>query len=302
MIKMIRRYKFFVFLLMISACNDRANIELPPHVPKLVVHSYVETGTYFDIIVGRTFPSDMFVIDTQTYVRNATVVLYENGIARDTLEYYVPTRHYTSATVKAVAGNTYRITVTAPGFEPVEATSYATFPVPTNWFRVTRRARTSDNGQLLDDITFTFADPASEQNYYLTIIERADYHSACIYTYDPSVEKYQANVNPFESSNSCIYSDEVLFNDRHFNGTIKEITLSGHTGFLDSITKPNGRVDRAFMKRCNISRELYQYVKEGATLHMDNIDPFTVPVNISTNVKNGYGLFAVYSAVVDTIR
>ncbi|HEX2629411.1 MAG TPA: DUF4249 family protein, partial [Chitinophagaceae bacterium] len=235
MIQMIRRYKFFLMLLILSACNDKANIELPPHVPKLVVHGYVETGTYFDIAVGRTFAADVLIIDTQTYVRNATVVLYENGILRDTLEYDAPTRLYRSATVKAIAGNTYRITITAPGFEPVEATSYATFPVPINSLRITKQARTSDNGQLLDDMTFTFTDPANEQNYYYTIIRTAQYNYTCLYTYDPSVEKYQANVNPFESSNSCIFSDEILYGDRYFNGTTKEIVLSYSTGSLDSM-------------------------------------------------------------------
>jgi hypothetical protein len=299
-----RIYQWLLFLLpaLLLACDRVTDITLPPHVPKLVLHGYVQTGTYFDVVVGRTFPADVVLQESQTYVPDATVTLYEDGVQRDVLFYHAQTKHYRSSQVIAVPGKTYRIVVSAPGFENIEATSYATFPVPATNLRFIKRARASVDGFLLDDISFTFTDPSNAQNYYHAVVKAPQNNSFCIFTYDPVVDKYQAGVNPFES-NSCIDQDKILFTDRQFNGQAKEITVSGNSSILEPYRHPTtGDTIRPYLQRNNISRELYDYIRQGVNLDLNGTDPFATPVHIKGNVTGGYGLFAVFSATVDTLR
>jgi hypothetical protein len=290
----------FLFLF---ACNKPAPIELPPHTPKLVVHGYIETGTVFNVAIGRTFPADQLVPDSMTYVRDATVVLYEDNVLKDTLRYFAPTRYYRSPVI-AVVGKTYRLVVSAPGFETVQSITKATPPVALTQLVWNQRAQTSMNGTVLDDVTFTFNDPPGETNYYLAELNRKAYYwsSFCVYSYDPVIDQYQANLNPFEGG-SCIDNNEILFTDQQFNGRTRTITVSGNSESLETITDINtGAVYRPFIKRSFISKELYQYMKDAIALSNTSGDPFSIPTSVRGNVSGGYGIFSVFAAVTDTLR
>lgn len=290
-------------LTLLFACEKTESIKLPPHTPKLVIHGYVETGTAFSVAIGRTFPSDEFVIDTQTYVRNATAVLYEDGVLIDTLEFYQPTRYYRSPAI-ATVGKTYRLVVSAPGFATVEATSKPALPVPLTRLVYTRRARTSMGGDVLDDVIFTFNDPSNESNYYIAELNKKFPFggSFCVYSYDPVIDKFQANLNPFEGG-SCIGNDEILFSDQQFNGQSREISVSGASDILEIFTDVNtGAIYRPYIKRKFVSKELYQYVKDAIAIDAISGDPFSIPPSIRGNVNGGYGIFAVFATLTDTLR
>jgi hypothetical protein len=290
-------------LSLLMACEKTEAVKLPPHVPKLVVHGYVETGTAFNIAIGRTFPSDVLMVDTQTYVRDAIVVLYEDGVIKDTLRYYQPTRYYRSAVIAAV-GKTYRLVVSAPGFATVEATSKAGLPVPLTRLVFNRRARTSTEGQILDDVNFTFNDPPGEANYYIAELNNKTpyFYSFCAYSYDPVIDKFQANLNPFEGA-SCIRNDEIFFSDQQFNGQTREISVSGNSDILETVTDATtGAVYRPYIKRKFVSKELYQYTKDAIAIDNTTGDPFSIPPSIKGNVNGGYGIFAVYATLTDTLR
>lgn len=290
-------------LAVLFACEKPEPIRLPPHTPKLVIHGYVETGTAFNVAIGRTFPSDELVIDTQTYVRNATVVLYEDGVIKDTLKFYQPTRYYRSP-VMATVGKDYRLVVSAPGFATVEATSKPVAPVPLTRLIYARRARTSMDGDVLDDVIFTFNDPPGEANYYIAELNKKIPFGGwfCVYSYDPVIDKFQANLNPFEGG-SCIDNDEILFSDQQFNGQTREISVSGNSGVLETFTDVNtGAIYRPYIKRKFVSKELYQYIKDAIAIDATSGDPFSIPTSIRGNVNGGYGVFAVFATVTDTLR
>ena len=63
-----------------------------------------------------------------------------------------------------------------------------------------------------------------------------------------------------------------------------------------------GDIYRPSLKKYTISQEFFQYINDAITLGVLKDNPFSRPYTIPGNVKNGYGLFTVYSAVTDTIR
>ena len=100
---------------------------------------------------------------------------------------------------------------------------------------------------MLDDVKFSFQDPAGENNFYLTALYGTGGYS-CVYTYDPSIEKYTVDLVPFDQGN-CIGNEQILFTDKVFNGTLKEMTLSTYSTTLEPFTDPStGRVYRAYLK------------------------------------------------------
>ena len=284
-------------------CEKPKNITLPELPPALVLHGYVGTGDRFRVAVGKTaINSGILADDSTLLVKNALVILYEDGVIKDTLDYFNLAREYTSA-ILAKAGMTYRITVQTPGFTSAEAMAKAPSFVPTNWVVRTRGARVDQLGNFQDDITFSFPDPAAEKNYYLAELSTYQFgltpNTFCVYTYDPSVDKHQGDLDPFETS-YCIDSREFIFTDKLFNGQTKELTISTAASNLKSYTVGD-RTYRPYLKKYSLSQEYFRYINDALTLGVLKDNPFSRPYTIPGNVKNGYGLFTVYSAVTDTL-
>jgi hypothetical protein len=285
-------------------CEKPKNIKLPELQPKLVLHGYIGTGDPFQVAIGKTTLNEGIIADDSTLlIKNAIVILYENGVMKDTLDFNSSNKRYES-NILATAGMTYRVTAQAPGFTMVEASATAPSFVPTNSVVRVRSARFDNLGNPQDDITFSFTDPPAEKNYYLSELNNFNYgpvpNSFCVYTYDPSVEKHQGNLDPFQNAN-CIGNREFIFTDRLFDGATKELTMSAGSNDLQNATVGN-RIYRPYLKKYTISPEFFQYINDAITLDALKDNPFSQPYTIPGNVKNGYGLFTVYSAVVDTLR
>lgn len=293
-----------IFICLLFSCDKPYELNTEPHQSRLVVHAYVGTGQFFEVAVGKSMPSEGVVLpDSLIAIKNALVVLFENGIRRDTLQYDNVKFVYRSSKVTAVSGDEYKVTVDAAGFQGVEATAKAPFPVPLTSAKIHKNARIDDVGQMLDDVTFKFTDPGSAQNYYRVEVNRNLIYGPgnfCVYTYDPIVEQFQEDLSPFESG-SCIDNTLVLFTDATFNGLAKEITISGYTGALDELTDRN-IIYRPYIKIYNVAPEYYQYIKDGISLDLAQNNPFAQPFPIKGNVKNGYGMFTIFGIATDTLR
>jgi hypothetical protein len=297
---------FVVFVLcQLCYCEKPKNIGLPEHQPKLVLHGYVGTGEPFQVTIGKTAINAGIIADDSTLlVNNALVILYENGVIKDTLDFNSTNKRYESSNILATAGHPYRVTVQAPGFTTVEASATAPSFVPTNSVVRIKSARFDELGNSQDDITFSFTDPPAEKNYYLA--ELNNYHSGpipnsfCVFTYDPSVNNHQGNLDPFENAN-CIGNREFIFTDKLFNGTTKALTISAGSNDLQNFVTGN-RIYRPYLKKYTISQDFFQYINDAITLDALKDNPFSQPYTIPGNVKNGYGLFTVFSAVTDTLH
>lgn len=292
--------------IMLIACEHDTSFKIPPQTPRLVVHGYVQTGSNFSIAVGKTIAADVMLNPDSTFVTSATVSLYENGVFREVLAYDAAEKRYKSVSTSATAGKQYRITVSATGFETVESVSDSPLPVNTIAVNYIRNIRADERGNLLSDVIFRFDDPAAANNYYFTEINKGSAYSTgsyfCIYSYDPAVEKHQSSISPFEGA-SCIANTEVLYSDKSFNGARKEITLSGAEESMKEYTDlSTGIIYRPFLKRYFVTEEYFRYIKTGIAVNDISNDPFSQPVSTYTNVKNGYGLFTVFSAITDTLR
>ena len=286
------------------SCTRKADIDLPSHQPRLVLHAYVNVGDTFSVALGRTFKANVFQIMDSSYVEDGWMLLYENEVFKDSLKYDPFTKRYGSSKITAETGKRYRLVAGAQGFQTVEAS--ATGPVPVNTISLhrVRNARTDIEGRLLDDVRFVFNDPGSEKNYYLAALYPSFFSSwiLCVYTYDPAVEKYTESFTLFDQ-NSCIGSAEILFTDKSFNGQQKELTISTNSdNLIETVDPMTGDTMKAYLKRYNISEEHYKYFKQTNSLSLNSGGPTLMdPILIKSNLKNGYGLFTIYTSTTDTL-
>ncbi|HYE56017.1 MAG TPA: DUF4249 family protein [Chitinophagaceae bacterium] len=298
-----------VLLLMAGAfyisCTKPGDVRLPPHQPRLVLHSYTETGDTFRIALGQTFPSAGELVQPDfTFIHNGWAALYERGAFVDSLLYDSLQLRYVARHAIASAGKLYTIKAGAPGFPDVEAHSFAPAPVPLISLVRKKRMRKTSSGIWLDDMTMTFNDPAGESNFYLASVRvQQGYGPGCVYTYDPSVERYTTEFMAFNEA-FCINSDAIMYTDRTFNGTMKELTISAASDVLDSLVGPDGRVHRPYITRYAVTEDYFKYYMGNADrgIILEEGPSFTTPSFRGGNVKNGYGLFTIYAALTDTIR
>jgi hypothetical protein len=284
------------------SCEKPGNVALPEHEPKLVLHGYIAVGDTFKIALGRTFKSEgLLVRDDESYVKNGWVLLYEGSIFLDSLKYNVASKRYESGNRVAVSGKQYTIRAGAAGFPTIEAASIAPVPIPSLSLVRRQNVRKTAGGAWLDDLTFSFKDPAVERNYYLAVLQPGYFGSTCVYSYDPSVELAVSDVLAIEETN-CIDNDRIMYNDKTFNGSTKELTISTHGVALEPYTDGSGYVHRPHLKRYHVTEDYYRYFRNANQFIVEAGPGFFEPTMIKGNVQNGYGLFTIFAMTVDSIR
>jgi hypothetical protein len=289
------------------SCVKKVTIELRPFEKRLVVHGYIASGELFNVTVGRTVRDSTF--GTDTYLTNALVLLYENGVLKDTLRYQSADDNYASEKVRAEIGKSYTIKVEAEGYPSVEATTTGPSAPVLQSLKHIPKARKHKNGSILDDVEFTFQDPANERNYYLTSFFPANSHSSggwdCVYSADPVIEREKSSLLPLDESD-CIKSKAIIFTDKAFDGQSKMIRISSDEDDFKLIPIPPGipiPKRLPYLKRYAIDSLYYDYFKF-ATSHGSGDDlPFvTENTEKKGNIINGYGIFTIFDLRVDSIR
>ncbi len=293
----------FIILTCSLSCKRNIEIGLPPHHKRIVLHGYIALGDTIKVTVSQTVRDKRS--RNEALLPDALVLLYENNVLKDTLTFDKHELKFISPHVVAGIGKKYTVKVQAAGFPSVESTTEAvTFP-DTGSLRYIKGARRFIDGDWMDDVKYSIYDPAQIKNFYLTAVYR--YFGSdvgCVYSSDPAIERAQASILPFDESD-CINGDEIIYSDQSFNGDLKEITLSVNSKLLETWTDINtGKVYRPYLKRYAISEDYYRYFKYITSINEggDEYPLFNELSPVKGNVTNGYGLFAIFSLVTDTIR
>jgi hypothetical protein len=59
--------------------------------------------------------------------------------------------------------------------------------------------------------------------------------------------------------------------------------------------------DTVIVKFCSVDHATFQFWREAENQLQGSGSPFSVPLNVTSNINGGLGLFASYSPVFDTI-
>jgi hypothetical protein len=294
---MLRTPLLLIFLL---SCSRRIDIK-SPHTQKLVVHGYVAVGDRFSLTIARTVNNQSD--DTLRHIKNAWAALYENGIFIDSLLYDPLEKKYIARQAIAEYGKIYSIKAGAPSYPTIEATAAAPAAVPTVSLLHIKNARLDDGGDYLDDVQFSFHDPAGTTNYYVAALYASKYgiRLLCAYSADPVIDRQMSDLLP-TGEGKCLNPRVILFNDKSFNGSLKKITLSAWPKGMETVTLDSGEVHKPYLKRYAISEACYTYLRNIQSQDFEvGLPSISVPATQVGNITNGYGLFTLFSVSTDSI-
>ena len=279
-------------LISVISCEKNITLNLPVAEPKLVVEGYIYQDTFPYVILTRNVPffSTLDSSTLQEYVVKGATVIVSDGITTDTMIEinYGQLTFYASLdnNLKGRVGRTYSLRVEADG-QVVTSTTTIPEPVPLDsvWWKV--------QGEH-DTLGFAWAhltDPDTLGNYYRWFAKRINHY--------PDGDQKDADfIAPIGST----------FDDKFING--KSFDFFYNRGNLPNSTKEDDEnEERLFFKTgdtivvrfCTIDRASFQFWRDEETQGSNNGNPFANPAPVTSNIKDGLGVWGGYSVTYDTI-
>lgn len=275
-----------------TACETFLEVEIPNSEPRLVVNTVLEPGSPVMVYVT----SSKSVLEETEYevIEDALVTISHNGIliplqfVKDN-EYWQNWGAYSTLAINPRPAEKYTIEVSHPAYKT--ATSTVTLPVPTVIksfsHQIMPGQSSQDSWNPYPEVAFTLIfDDLPGMNFYeidLLYEGEGEYtdHEGNTYETIYSQFTYLTTKNPaFEQT----YRAEpgLLINDLLFEGKEAEVTF--YTNLPTAID-----LDLTVYLR-EINEEAYRY-HVSANLQQENRgDPLSQPVQVISNVQNGFGL------------
>ena len=297
--------------------NQIVTLDIPPQKSVIVVNCLLDTEIPFNIGISNSIPALGTTNPTKS-LKNAQITLKADGVeitdifldstlntnpvGSQEYDYF-----YRTLNTKPSAGKTYTINVSVPGFEPVNATYTMPAPVVITNVVVERNARTVNNIDYTR-ISFVIQDVAAQKNYYALKVDTKAIDTVTnqelgryfydYFTRDLSVrENYQTD--PIGGTDETVlgirYYNAALFTDSKFDGKNKTIEFFMETESFDRNNTGSGIPTEQKVVELVVdgySIESYRYILQIEKQAQVSGSPFADPVQITTNINGGLGIFA----------
>ncbi len=292
----------------LSSCGKELELEINvPDKPKsLVVNStLVPFNLPIPKYLGIELTNSQSIFDTLNppSVNNATVLLYKNNSFVDTLSYDSISKMYPLGYQEPfhgpLPGDTYQINIVADGFRQISARTTIPGKVEIISFQIIPAGFIDDLGGAWSEIVLTFNDPPEKTNYYEIVVgtidfDPRDYYS--LFSYEKVITEESYYPSPLRIDLKKPHY--LLFKDSSFNG--EEKTLSFY------YDPPQFMTDKRYISRHlgniqlkNVSEEYYRFKTSYIQGLYDQEEDFLYgmgePMNVYSNINNGYGIFAGYN-------
>jgi hypothetical protein len=277
-------YSILLVLIFVS-CEKESRIDIPYDGDKIVLNTFIQPDSLIYLRVTQSKEVREYGNLQFPELSGAVVALFENGVALPTPQWQVINGrgYYVSAGV-AKEGALYSIGVDYKGLTAVNAMD----STPTRPLIKNPRAQRSINR-----ISFTLSDNAAETNYYSIRFFNADSVNGKLVAnktdtvrcrLDPSFD------NNFVGIIGDTYYSEIIIPDDRING--KDVSFVLQTG--KRVT-----ASHMILEVKGLTEGAYKYLRATSSQQQDEkVDLVLDPVNIYSNVQNGYGIVAGVNASV----
>jgi len=315
-----KTYLLAIFaLLVFASCETLVDVDIPREAPKLVVNTQLVP----DSIIRLHLTQSRFILDNTEFrgVNNATITVLEEGNIIEQLQKTEEDGMYVSNFV-VEEGKNYTLKAEAQGFTAVEASSYLAPKVPIQNIVLDSALEYSgnycydrdscfDTYNIYYDVKLTLKDPANSPNYYSVMVysKRTEYYieeypdgTTKEISYDYLQQLYlnsndaSVALADFDLSGEGAWGEEIMFSDEIFDGKTYTFNFEIDNGF--SSTDENQEL--IFVLK-HLSETQFKYQVSRELQNWNDGNPFAEPVQVYNNIKNGYGIFAGYSADSKTV-
>ncbi len=280
-----------MFLPVLVACEKTIDYDIPQEPSKFSVDARIMTGDRFQVFVSHTEYS--LSAKPPQVVSDASVILFENEVQVAQLQWIsnAPDNGYYMTPIRPSAGKNYRVEVFNEkyGLASGEALSLSPTQI-TAWNIDTTRL----------EISMSFKDVESSEDYYAVRVianQGGNEYPMFLGTTDPTVEF-------FYDYGEDIFGDNVKFGyvayltDETFEGRNKtvlfdELYYSDFGGVLP---------DEIILEVSKISKDYYLHEQSKGAQYVSGDNPFAEPVQLYSNIDNGYGIVAAGAPARERIK
>jgi len=296
---------YISLVLVLTSCSKDIEIEIPEKEKKLVLYSTIVPFTFpqpkhngFNISETRQ------IFDTtKSNVKDAIIFLYIDDVITDTIYYSEEGNNYPMKLEHyPKPGENFRIEVERVNFPQLIAETSIPSKVSITDCELIPFAFLNEEGRPVSEVSLSFTDPANEINYYEIAISPANFN----YENDENFKRLTTNDRIITSES--YYPDAIrfdvpnpkflLFNDSEINGKEHTLKIYYNASFKRSETNyiPHHYITVHFR---SVSREYYYFktslIKQSYNKREDILYGIGEPVEVYTNIINGFGVFAGFN-------
>ena len=276
-----------VIVASLTSCQKVIDIELPPTDPKIVVNSFFTDNSPIKIHLSRSIA---VLENTFPECNGATVILRENNIIIDTL--FFQSGYYYSH-ILAEINNNYALEVIVPGMEKVFCEDLIPEKALLQNYVCTDSVLIDEDGFIINELKLDFQDSAGPSFYEVQLSAK--------YIIDNNYTSiwFKKNSDPIITSTGLLdYNPKTLiFTDKMFDGKHCSVKIYFATqAYADyNLTITFRSVSESYYK---YKERQYAFL---FSLENDIFSGMSEPINLYSNVRGGYGIFAGYSSDERTI-
>ena len=308
----------------IFSCREPIDITVPDTQKKIVLNGLINPDSTVKLNLSKSI-SILEKDDKITFLENADVKLYEDDIFKENLQYDI--NGYYRGTVYPQIGKTYKITAEYSPLDAVDAeTEILSAPIISDinaepiFYSEIQTWYDSETGEPFDTtintlsqvkINITLSDPPNQTNYYLlTFSANLAQYTQYPPDYEPIFIGYKMTNLYYDANNlnweNHFYTRDLMgyvFCDNLFDGQNYSINASVYPdGYYSSgYTEGDNALDRIYVNLHAVTEDFYQYVISYSKYQETEGNPLAEPVNIRSNVNNGFGFFSGYSTKTDSV-
>lgn len=286
----------FTATMFILSCEKAIPLDQDEVEPRIAVNGLFSAGD--TIIIHLSESRDILYDGSLPALTGATAKLYDvnNNLIGDFI--HQADGYYQLSNYLPVAGATYRLEISNPGFKSVSAQSSAPSILSINSMDTLRKGVNMQ-------YSIAFNDNGAEKNFYAITVKKVVSHLDPWGTGEPYTfeNPYFYTTEAFVQNNSPdvdgkIWGSIMLFSDATFNGGTCTFTaehdLFGEGSFPD---------DSIFVVvgLHSLSEDYFKYSTSLDKYQESEGDPFAQPVQVYSNIEDGFGIFGGYSGHTDTL-
>lgn len=287
-----------LFLFSLSGCEKDFVIKDQASSSKMVINSLFTNNGKMNVYVTGSYASNG--ANTIHSLEDAIVELYEDNLFKEQMRYVnsdtVGTFGKFQSSFNPVKGKKYSIKVTQSQYGQAEATDEQVIPVQILSYYVANYP-TDSADFIRAKIVVNIHDNGDKENYYKMTVWAEEKLSQVINAQGDTIiysriKSYKPMPSIYLSDTTREWGWNLFFSDNGFNGQNKTLEFD----FQDATAKDKLISCKLWYEIRTISKSYYQYSKTLELYRQTNNTNSSEPSYVYTNIANGYGIFASYSA------
>jgi len=315
-----KRYVIYLLGLMLvfSSCEKTVDYNIDDDIVKPVVYAFLSDSK----AMVHLFWSSSYVSDNdEPEINDANIMLYEGDILLGAMA-FVSDGVYELTGICPKPNVEYMITIDVPGYDGsivAKTTMPAKVPADLHVTEDTICPEGEDTVFYRHNLSLVFDDPGGVSNYYSYKVEILMYLDGVEHRKDINIiGKYGLPAVGNQLMFTIVEYNNIMFNDKYIDGSRYEYDVNGLGDY--SVNNPDYVYHDTLCTDCDLFDDMF-FVVDSACLvpcfrtmnydyykfYCDAIGQSQASLNTSeayyvySNVENGYGIFAAYCEVSDTI-